>query len=164
MKGLSTHTIENLEVLLRKANGGDVEAQVELGLYYDDDGVNQNYTEAAHWFLKAANQGNVHSQHYLSIMNLYGQGMPKNETEALNWCIKAANNGHGQAMYDLGVIYEYGDTEDWITKAAHQGFAFAETDLGAIISLEKEYHKVIQKQPNGFLEQRNKGTQKPNTA
>ena len=48
---------------IRLANQGDAEAQYDLGLmYYDGEGVYQDYAKAFKWFEKSANQSSPHAQ------------------------------------------------------------------------------------------------------
>lgn len=52
-------TEEDIHKLLERVEQGDSEAQFQLGLaFYNGDGINKNYREAYHWFLKANEQGN----------------------------------------------------------------------------------------------------------
>ena len=48
------------------AEQGDVDAQYDLGdMYYDRDGIMQDYVEAAKWYRKAADQGDASAQYNL---------------------------------------------------------------------------------------------------
>ncbi|MBE0616885.1 MAG: sel1 repeat family protein [Proteobacteria bacterium] len=52
-----------LDLYLPAAKQGDAGAQYNLGLLYaNGQGVPQNYTEAANWYRKAAEQGNASAQ------------------------------------------------------------------------------------------------------
>ena len=49
---------EDLSDLTERAEGGDAEAQLDLGLMYEyGDGVTQDYGQALNWYRKAADQG-----------------------------------------------------------------------------------------------------------
>ncbi len=50
----------------------------------------RNYTVAATWFRKAANQGDAASQFNLAMLYAQGFGVPKNNVEALMWVTIAA--------------------------------------------------------------------------
>jgi TPR repeat protein len=50
-------------------------AQFNLGLmYYNGQGVTQDYSQAADWYRKAAAQGNAAAQYNLGLMYYNGQG------------------------------------------------------------------------------------------
>ncbi len=57
---------QSVSEITKAANQGDADAQYRLGLrYFSRKGVRRNYTKAALWFRKAAEQGNVHAQYQL---------------------------------------------------------------------------------------------------
>jgi TPR repeat protein len=75
------------------AEQGDADAQVAVAImYFSGVGVEQNYSKAAKWFLKAAEQGNVNAQFNLNIMYHNGLGVPKDEVEAEKWRQKATRS------------------------------------------------------------------------
>lgn len=54
---------EQINQLKASAEAGDVYAQSDLGWRYaKDEGVEQNWIQAAHWFRKAADQGDVEAK------------------------------------------------------------------------------------------------------
>ena len=60
---------ENIEELTKKAEQGDVEAQLELSAnYYYGKNVEQDYVKAFFWSEKAAKQGNATGQNDLGGM------------------------------------------------------------------------------------------------
>ncbi len=60
----------------RAASQGDVDAQLQLGaMYYQGDGVRQDYAKALEWFKKSANQGEVLSQRLLGLLYYEGNGV-----------------------------------------------------------------------------------------
>ena len=60
---------EDRQLLIENAEDGNPEAQFQLGLaFYNGDGINKNYREAYHWFLKANEQGIHEAQHWISKM------------------------------------------------------------------------------------------------
>ena len=62
-------TTEDRQLLIENAEDGNPEAQFQLGLaFYNGDGINKNYREAYHWFLKANEQGIYEAQHWISKM------------------------------------------------------------------------------------------------
>ena len=54
--------------------------------------------EAAKWFRKAAEQGNVTSQYYLGVMYSAGQGVQQDYVQAHKWFNLAALKGRADAI------------------------------------------------------------------
>jgi TPR repeat protein len=73
-------------------------------MYYRGVGVLEDYEEAAKWYEKAAEQGNVEAQFHLGLMRAHGHGIAQNDEEAVKWFRKAAEQGNAEAQYNLGVI------------------------------------------------------------
>jgi len=70
------------------AEGGDVDAQAELGsMYYwgAAPAVPQDYAEALKWFRMAAEQGRGLAQHRLGEMYMNGEGVPQDFVKAYMW-------------------------------------------------------------------------------
>jgi uncharacterized protein len=86
------------EEWLPLAELGDVEAQYNLGVMYDEGaGVEQDLATAAAWYRKAAEQGFVDAQTNLGIMYYYGQGVSRDPAEAAHWFSQAAGHGDKEA-------------------------------------------------------------------
>jgi clan AA aspartic protease (TIGR02281 family) len=84
---------------------------VDLGkLYYDGDGVTQDYKEAAKWFRSAADKGNADGQMRLGFMYSKGEGVARDYRESAKWHRLAAQQGMARAQLALGVEY-YGGKE-----------------------------------------------------
>lgn len=124
---------------LELANAGDAEAQYQLGYAYRyGEGVAQNYEQAVYWTRKAAAQGFAMAQFGLGVMYEQGEGVAQDKSQAAKWYRKAAEQGDASAQFNLGVSYEYGtgvmqDHETavyWYRKAAEQGHAKAQFNLG----------------------------------
>lgn len=61
-KKASPEDLEKLKCLQQKADQGDQIAQLELGIVYvNGDDLQQDFSKAAHWFLKSAEQGEYHA-------------------------------------------------------------------------------------------------------
>ncbi len=61
------------------ADQGYASAQDNIGLmYYNGQGVTQDYGQAVALCLKAANQGFAHAQYDLGVLYHNGQGVPRN--------------------------------------------------------------------------------------
>jgi hypothetical protein len=98
---------------------------------FRDDGVPQDYTEAAEWYRKAAEQGFARGQNALGFIYIHGRGVPQNYAEALTWYRKAADQGLAEAQQDLGVMYAKGNgvPQDYVM--AHMWFNLAAARLPA---------------------------------
>src|SRR5258708_26791723 len=73
------------------AQTGDPTAQAYLGyLYAVGRGVPQDYTQAAIWYRRAAEQGHSGAQYELGLLYDKGQGVPVNVIQAEKWLILAA--------------------------------------------------------------------------
>ncbi len=73
---------------------GHAEAQYLLGaLYYNGQGVPQDYAQAAQWYRKAAGQDNADAQSILGFLYDNGQGVPQDYAQAAEWYRKAAEPG-----------------------------------------------------------------------
>lgn len=87
-----------------QADDGDVDAQFRLALQYaSSEGTAQDHVQAAHWYLKAADQSHSLAQFNLGMMYAQGQGMPRDELKAVLWFEKAAQQGDAGAQFNLGM-------------------------------------------------------------
>lgn len=85
-------------------------AMYNLGvLYFNGQGVPQDYSIAHRWFDSAAKRGNAYAQLQLGLMSLTGQGMPKDPNQEFYWYMRAAQQGLPAAEFDLAVMYHNGD-------------------------------------------------------
>ena len=82
---------QTVQLLRPWAERGDAQAQGGLGaMYYDGQGVTQDYAKAREWFEKAAAQGEAGAQYNLGVMYGNGQGVAQNSAKAREWLEKAA--------------------------------------------------------------------------
>jgi TPR repeat protein len=124
------------------AQRGDAAAQFSLGLKFaSGSGALQDYGQAAHWYLKAADQSHSLAQFNLGIMYANGQGMPRDPARSLVWIQRAADLGDAGAQYNLGVTHHRAslsglpedaagsriDAYKWLRLAAAQGYQGSET-------------------------------------
>jgi TPR repeat protein len=102
---------------------------------------NEEYArEAAAWYRKAAELGNVDGQLKIAVAHREGTGVPKDFVEAVRWYRKAAEQGDATAQFDLGWMYDngegvlqdYAEAAGWYYKAAEQRLARAQFKLGAL--------------------------------
>jgi TPR repeat protein len=92
------------------AETGDPSAQGYLaGMYYQGEGVTQDYAEAMQWYSKAAEQGHAGAQNNLGWMYERGRGLTQDYAEAVKWYRKAAEQGYAKAQYNLGQMYNQGN-------------------------------------------------------
>ena len=138
-KGISLDLKREIDILIGKAESGDVEAQVKLGIrYFDGQDVVQNYKEAVVWLSKAAELGNVDAQYRLGICYEYGRGLVIDYKQAATWYRKSAEQGNAEAQNNLGDCYYFGrglnqnykQAAAWYRKSAEQGNAIAQYNLG----------------------------------
>lgn len=91
--------------LLEVAEQGDVNAQFNLGVMYDQGlGVPQDYAEAIRWYRMAAEQGDDYAQLNLGLMYIAGQGVAQDYAEALRWFEKGAEGGSVEGANSLAWV------------------------------------------------------------
>jgi TPR repeat protein len=124
---------QSLARYLDAAEQGDPEAQVQLGLLYEQgQGVEKNLDEASRWFELAAEQGYAPAQANLGDLYEFGDGIRSNKAAAHYYRL-AAKQGYLDAQLDLARLYEQGKglPQDavqawlWYSLAARQGDASA---------------------------------------
>ena len=72
---------------------GNYRAQFNLALsYYEGEGVEQSYSQAAYWLEKASNQNHPEAQCNLAILYYIGKGVAKNKSLAIYWARKSCQN------------------------------------------------------------------------
>lgn len=91
------------------AINGDAPSQYRLGVMYEKgQGVPQDDSQAAAWYLKAAIQDDSRAQFALAEMYSKGKGVPKSEKQAMTWYVEAADHGYPKAQYLIGLMYAKG--------------------------------------------------------
>jgi len=127
----------------RAAEGGDVNAQIELACSsLKADGKPSDYAEAFRSYRKAADLGNCHAQFSVGFMFLEGLGVPCDYKEAFKWFSLAAKQGDTSAQANLGWLFENGvgvpqnDAEAvrWYREAALNEDPYAALSLGLMYS------------------------------
>lgn len=93
--------------LLAKATAGDASAQVQVGESY---AAGKDARQAATWYRKAADQGNISGEIHLADLYRDGSGktFPRDIVQAAQWYRKAADQGDPGAQGTLGILYSYG--------------------------------------------------------
>jgi TPR repeat protein len=96
--------------LLARANAGDAAAQVQLGeSYAAGKDVGQDLQQAAEWYKKAADKGDLAAELHLAV--LYrdgGKDLPREMKQAAEWYRRAAEQGDASAQATLGTLYSIG--------------------------------------------------------
>jgi TPR repeat protein len=115
----------------RSARAGYAPAQVTLGLSWDDgfDYRGKDVAQAAYWYRKAAEQGDVLAQWLLGRLYVLGSGREEDE----KWLEKAAERANPFAEYLLAMSLEDSQPKQAMSlyqAAAEQGLPFAQFRLG----------------------------------
>jgi TPR repeat protein len=96
--------------LLAKANSGDVASEIAVGdCYTSGNRVPRDYKQAAGWYLKAAEKGDVAAE--MRLASLYrdgGKDFPRDMAQAAEWYRKAGDQGDATAQGTLGTLYFMG--------------------------------------------------------
>jgi len=146
---------------LRAAEGGDAEAQYELGGRYDVGlGVPRDMTESAKWLLKAAAQGHTIAMFNLALYYEEGKGVPRDLTAAVGYFREASDLGHAKSMCCLGDMYRLGagtpqsdqDAYRWYFTAMTAGYRNCEERLkNAKKLLEKARREAAEREAKEWL-------------
>lgn len=124
-----------------RATAGDAAAQNTVGTWYlNGTWTTADATQAAAWFLLAAQGGNADAQNTLGMLTARGAGVPRDPAQAAHWYAQAAAQGHGWGQANLAFAYQSGsgvemDTAKalvWLTKSAEGGLAAAQVRLGLL--------------------------------
>lgn len=79
------------------ASNGNINAMHNLGVLLASTGNAEDFTQAASWFLQAAERGVRDSQVNMAILFARGEGVPRNLSESYKWFAIAANQGDADA-------------------------------------------------------------------
>jgi len=154
-KQLKKKITQAQEYFRRKAEQGDVIAQVNLGYMYFNllIGVSENtrasYSQAEGWFLKAAEKGNVTAQRLLGYMSEFELITERNQIQAEKWYQLAASQGNASSQYRLASIYagavswkyspeksvpvNFTIAKKWALKSAKQGYVPGQSLIGTLL-------------------------------
>ncbi|CCH28075.1 sel1 repeat family protein [Actinosynnema sp. NPDC047251] len=120
------------------AEGGDVEAMVELALLLEEDLTGEDdqdelQDEVGGWLSRAAAAGHVRG---VAEFGSFLWHVWKDEDAALPWLQRAADAGQADAMAVLGDVYDFlGDialAKRWYQAAADLGDPHAQDNLAAL--------------------------------
>jgi len=145
-----------LEILEPLAEAGHSQAQVTLGIMYDNgNGVREDPEEAFRWYMMAAEQGFPIVQHQVAFKYLHGIGVEQNYQEAAKWWELSANAGLADSQFNLalmlyrglGVDQDLDRARQLFTAAAEQGHGHAQYSLAVMYAfgqgVEKDYEQAI---------------------
>lgn len=128
-------------MLIRQAADAEIpDAQHALGvLYLHGRGIDKNPEEAAKWFLRAADNGNVAGEVEYAILVFNGEGVPADQELAAKYFRRAAYRGNAIAQNRLARMYAIGrgvakdkvEAASWHMLAASKGLtdAWLDADL-----------------------------------
>ncbi|MEE8439830.1 MAG: tetratricopeptide repeat protein, partial [Micropepsaceae bacterium] len=68
-------------------------------------GVTQDVSQAAQYYLIAANQGSASAQFVLASLYSQGSGVDEDATSAVSWYRRSAEQGYPLAMHNLAAAY-----------------------------------------------------------
>jgi len=140
-------SLSTYEMTTRRANAGDLDAQVALGVMCTKgEGVRRDIFEGRRWFLQAAKRGSKWGQYNLA---LYYETQVNDFQTAAAWCRKAAEQGLPEAQDHLGRMYATGkgvgcdvsEAKRWFQRAAAQGVTVELDKLrrySALVAAERE--------------------------
>jgi len=101
------------EQAANQAEQGDADAQCNLGVLYGfgdgvEQGIEQDYGKAQHYYELAASQGDANSQCKLGHLYYECKGVEQDYNKARHYYELAANQGKASAQNNLGNIYREG--------------------------------------------------------
>ena len=135
---------EALEILQPHAEQGDAEAQYRLGTIHSYRLPQKNPEAGFRWYLRAAEQGHMRSQHQVGYSFYYGISLDgvvtRDGKKALAWYLKAAEQGYDPSQLAAADLYRNGEhvKKDmaealrWYGRAAEQGNEVAQYILGEL--------------------------------
>lgn len=127
-----------LEWLKKAAEKGNEFACLDLGeLYYNGDGVDQDYNMVFRLIKQAAEQNNTKACVRLYQLYRDGKGVQQSCKEGLKWLDKALEKNNAQAQYEKGLAFETGTclsqnkyvAKEFFRMAATQGYTPAKNKL-----------------------------------
>lgn len=131
------HLDKDVAMLRRSAEGGFAPAQHALGIWLRE---REQWTEAARWYKRGAEQGDPASKVGLSILLYRAQGVPRDRERAFQLMLDAAKSGDAIAQHNVGLMYQRGDgtardvakARQWLQRAADKGNEEARERLASL--------------------------------
>jgi hypothetical protein len=133
-----------LRVWLQAAEGGDTEAQTNVGEIYERGmGVEPNYTSAAQWYQKAADKGVARALFNLGTLYEQGLGVEKDGLKALNLYRQAWGVPEDSIIFSSAAQRE----QDVLRKELEATIAERDAQLGLLQKQLKDLQDQIAKRP-----------------
>lgn len=139
---MNTRKLSDLspEEIRRQAEQGNTEAMRLLGaMYAFGMRIEQDDSQAIHWYSEAARQGDLPSQCFLASRYTYGMGVEKDRDQAFSYFKEAAGQGHPWAQHELARIhmeepayYNPQEASRLLKAAAEQGNPASQNALGEL--------------------------------
>lgn len=113
------------------------------------------YSEAAEWSQKTADQGSPYDHYLLATLYENGLGVEQSDTEALTRYQRAAELGSAEAQYTLAGFYRKGngvaqsdlESARWYQLSANQGYGNAQYVLGSMyadgIGVDQDFNTAL---------------------
>jgi TPR repeat protein len=131
---------------------------LNIGVLYErGNGVDQNYSKAAEWFARAAENGQELGYYNLGILYYRGSGLNTDYKKAYDCFIKIADKGYSDAQYHIGILNHYGyglpqshsQAAEWYAKALEtDGNVDARISLGILyyngLGVEQDHYKAAE--------------------
>ena len=155
----------NYNQITQRAERGDHEAELQMGLRYaDGSGVIKNDKEAARWLEKAARGGKSEAQYRYGLALLEGRGVVQDYKAAFFWIVQPAKRGHSDAQLTLGELHRYGTGTPvdkaqaylWFNLAAAQGVEKAAKARDSLVWQLKPEQITAMQEAAGHLNQSQK--------
>lgn len=131
------HPYQDMELAARN---GNMKAQFNMGVMYDEGKVvEENDKKAIYWYKQAADLGFAPAQMSLGEMYQKGLGVKKDFGNAMKYYQSSADQGNVEAQLTLGLIFQSETlglfneevSANWFRLAAKQGNTLGMTRLGA---------------------------------
>lgn len=123
------------EIYQALADQGEAKAQYNLGLmYFNGDGVKQDYNEAIRYYTLSSDQGFSEAQYALAVIYFTGRFAKPDYEESFRLYRLAAEQGHLKSQLNLGTLYlkgevveqNYDEALKWLNMAAEKGYGEAQ--------------------------------------
>lgn len=150
--GVEKNTDKAIEYFTKAAEMNSADAQRELALCYMN--TRKPY-EAAPWFKRGADNGDLSSTYYYGKLLHDGNGINKDEQQGFIYLLKSAEAGFTQGQFEIANCYYNGEgtvknleiAAQWYKKAAVKGSAGAQWSLGNCYvngeGVERNYDEAI---------------------
>lgn len=138
--GTEKDTDKAFKLLSKVANKNKYAAYHLAGMYFNGNGVKQDYQKSFDWYSIASKSDNAASDYFIAQHYYKGLGRDKDLTQAYKWYLQSAEKGDVDAQFRLGWMSSNGEgvpassrkAFKWYQKAAEQGSVPAQNNLGVM--------------------------------